>query len=460
MHILDNSEKKFNNIDIVAVFVCFFFYLCFCFIGGVEICADSAGYINMISAREPVYPLFLAFLRLVIGNETYLSVVVLLQNILMAVAVWLSSTYLVRYFKLNQYMFFAFASMHFAVAFLCQFAAGRSSIYSNSIMTEGITMSCWIIFMILVWQLIHEFNFKTLICAELLALIMMDTRKQMMIAYVVLCGSVFFGYIGKKVFWKNILITVGCCIISILLAVGVTRVYNLMLRGEFAQNTRDMNLVLTTTLYIADEDDGRLIEDENVRELFDITYQILDEKKCIMKYAGDTWQELEEHYEDSFDKITVDTTKNLFVEYAMEKGFQEGLEAEREADRMSSVIVKSLLADNLGSYVKVYGASVLNGLINSIAKRNRILDVYSLFAYLGYIALMIMCLIKKETRQAGLVGLSTLIAVVGNICVIAALIFCQSRYTMYSMALFYSCALLMIYVLIKSMREKKVEVSK
>ena len=60
------------------------FYLFFAFYDGTVICVDSPTYINWESSREPLYPLFLALLRFLLGGtgEGYLFGVVLLQSIL------------------------------------------------------------------------------------------------------------------------------------------------------------------------------------------------------------------------------------------------------------------------------------------------------------------------------------------------------------------------------------------
>ena len=222
-----------------------------------------------------------------------------------------------------------------------------------------------------------------------------------------------------------------------------------VLRGDFAQNTRDMNLVLTTTLYAADKEDAALIEEESVRELFVLTMEKLEETQSNYRFAGSGWRNLEEHYENHFDVITIDTTGHLYIDYAVERGFKEGIEAEQEADRMSAVIVSSLFADNLGTYLQIYGASFLNGLINTVAKRSSLLDWYALLAYIAYIALMIACLCKKEKRQAGFVAYFVLLAILVNVGVAAALIFCQTRYMIYNMALFYVAGIVMLWELLK-----------
>lgn len=442
----------------ISLLLCLGFYLILFFVYGVQLCADSNSYINMTSAREPVYPLFLFILRWVCGDRRYLTVVVLLQNILMAFAVWYLTMYLEKQFAWANWMTYVMIAMHFCVALLCQFAAGRASIYPNSILTEGITLSLWLIFITFLLKTLWEQRIGSMVAALVLAAIMMDTRKQMAIAYIVLFGTLLLGWIGQKGYWKRMAVTVGMILCSILLAVGGTRLYNYVLRGEFAQNTRDMNLVLTTSLYVADREDAELIEEPAVRELFLSVYDILQEKECNYRFAKSGWRQLESHYAEHYDQITIDTTGPLFIQYAEEQGFEKGLSAEQEADRMSGVIVNSLLLDNLGTYFRVYMASFANGLINSVAKRNALLDWYALLAYLGYVFLMIMALIQKETRKAGWFGLTVLIAIAVNVGVAAALIFCQTRYMIYNMALFYMAGILMLYELIKKKRKAKLEV--
>lgn len=436
----------------LPLLVCLIFYVTMCLIYGPQLGADSNGYIHMISAREPVYPLFLMIFRMVFGEARYLYAVAFVQNLLMAFAVWYLTMYLRQKYAWKEWMTYVMIAMHFAVALLCQFAAGRASIFPNSILTEGITLSLWLIFITFLLKALWEKQMRYVLYALILAAVMMDARKQMAVGYIVLFGTLLLGWIGQKGYFKRMAAVTGMILCSILLALGGTRLYNYVMRGEFTQNTRDMNLVLTTSLYIADKEDAALIEEPVVRELFRQVMVILEEKECNYRFARPGWRNLEAHYGAHYDKITVDTTGPMFIEYAMEQGFAEGLEAEQEADRMSGVIVSSLLADNLGTYLKVYLASVGNGLINSVAKRNAILDWYALAAYLIYIGLMGTCLWKKETRRIGLFGLTVLISILVNVGVTAALIFCQTRYMIYNMALFYMAGVLMLYEWVKRLK--------
>ena len=82
--LVTGEKRKYSKEDYILLLVCVAFYLFFCICYGVEICADSAGYMEMISAREPVYPLFLSAFRWLFGVHYYLNMVILFQNLLMA----------------------------------------------------------------------------------------------------------------------------------------------------------------------------------------------------------------------------------------------------------------------------------------------------------------------------------------------------------------------------------------
>ena len=74
------QKIKENKVEVLSLALCIGFYMLFCFGFGVQLCADSNSYINMTSAREPVYPLLLAFFRLVCGETYYLWGVIIFQN--------------------------------------------------------------------------------------------------------------------------------------------------------------------------------------------------------------------------------------------------------------------------------------------------------------------------------------------------------------------------------------------
>ncbi|MBR4543441.1 MAG: hypothetical protein IKO53_04440 [Lachnospiraceae bacterium] len=447
--------EKDNKILLIRCIVSLAFYASFCFIFGPTLGADSKGYINMIAAREPVYPLILAFFRVIFPDSIYLNVVVLFQNVIQALAVCFCVEFFKKRFELNNIVAVLMYLIHFGVAIMCQFISERGAIYSNMIMTEGVTMSLWIIFITLLIKAVLDDSKPAYISVAIVLTIMMATRKQMAVGYIVTMAAVVLCRIGrdniKKYLIRIVLVAAGLGV-SVMLVFGIMGIYNFALRGKFAKNTRDMNLVLTTTLYVADKDDVSLIDDEVARKLFAETMSILDKNGSNISYAGKGWESLAEHYEYHYDLITIDTTKDLFEEYARNEGYSDEMEIQTEADRLSGVIVKSLIMDNLGKYVRIYFSSVLTGLVNTVAHKSTLLNIYAFVVYVMTIVLIVLCYFNKSLRDTADASLIVVGTVFANVGVTAALIFCQSRYMIYNMALFYMVLLLMI---VKSFQEKK-----
>ena len=68
----DKNNMISTRTRIIEISVCVLFYMFFCVAFGVYIGADSKGYMEMIAAREPVYPLLLALFRMLFGKDSYL----------------------------------------------------------------------------------------------------------------------------------------------------------------------------------------------------------------------------------------------------------------------------------------------------------------------------------------------------------------------------------------------------
>ena len=65
--------------------------------------------------------------------------------------------------------------------------------------------------------------------------------------------------------------------------------------------------------------------------------------------------------------------------------------------------------------------------------------------YLLYIVLLGYTLKKNGLNKYSLFGIFVLLAVLANIGLVSLVIFCQTRYTIYNMALFYVAGFLMLY---------------
>ena len=146
-----------NLFSIIMLLGTITFYLFFAIYDGVVIGVDSPTYIEMSFAREPFYPLFLAFFRL-FGSENYLLHAVICQSLLMAFSGWILADYLRG--KLCIYKIYS-TILYFlpiATSLLCRFVAKRGSMYTNSILTEGICTSLYLLFIYCILKYLWRFQ--------------------------------------------------------------------------------------------------------------------------------------------------------------------------------------------------------------------------------------------------------------------------------------------------------------
>ena len=68
---------------------------------GLGVYNDSEQYITMHIHREPLYPLFLAFFRVILGESAGLVAAAVVQNILTAFSIFFLIEYLQKKFSLN-----------------------------------------------------------------------------------------------------------------------------------------------------------------------------------------------------------------------------------------------------------------------------------------------------------------------------------------------------------------------
>ncbi|MDE7259613.1 MAG: hypothetical protein K2N77_10315, partial [Lachnospiraceae bacterium] len=149
-------------------------------------CVDSGGYVSMHITREPLYPSFLALCRMIakVLRTDALLIVVLIQSLLAGFVTWLAG-YVIRSVKrgsrILQLMTVLF---QFAVTLLCRFAANRGSVYSDCILTEGLGMPLFVLFVICLFLYIRTWQSRYLCLTLGFSFLLISLRKQMMITLI------------------------------------------------------------------------------------------------------------------------------------------------------------------------------------------------------------------------------------------------------------------------------------
>ena len=433
------------------------FYLFFACYDGAVICVDSPSYIRMDISREPLYCLFLAGLRAAFAafpagafaEEAYLTAAAFLQSLLAAFAAWSLVNYLWKEMDLPEPLALLLLGMPFAVSLLCRFAAQRGSMYSNSILTEGIAIPLYLLFFRFLLEYFRKQSVRSLVSCCLLSFLMISARKQMLVSLVMLAFCILFVFLRKKRFLRGLLLLACSAALvmggSVLLDLG----YNYAVRGEAVRHSSDGRFLTTMAFYTAEREDAEYISDEKIRELFLEIYDACDAAGYLKHSAGKGWLNRVSHFGDYYDCIQIDTMWPAVNAFVQENYGDGTVFLSENADQVMGVINRSVIPHNLGKIFGSFLDNFLSGLITTVAQRNRILNWYSLFVYLLYLFLLAWEIrrVRREgadERIAETAGL-TLLSILCNVGLVSLVIFCQTRYTIYNMALFYISLLLLLY---------------
>lgn len=442
-------KKKVDIYTITSLTFCFSFYLFFAFFDGPVICVDSPSYINMQSSREPLYPLLLAFARGIFRyfpEDFYLKFIVLLQSLLAAVAAFVLTKYLKDELNLPEWSAYLALGMPLAVSFLCRFLAKRGSMYSNSILTEGITISLYLVFFRFLLEYVIHHTQKSLFWCIVLSFLMISARKQMVIAFILLLFSILYIAVRKKSVTYGMLTAV----ISFILVLGSNAVfdvgYNYMVRGEKVAHSGDVRFIATVAFYTAESEDSDFIEDLGVRELFGEIWDLCNEQGYLGNSTNQGWVNRVSHFGDNYDHIQIDTMWPMVNTYVQEHYECRQEQISEYADQIMEEISKAVIPVHIPEIIRIFTDNFLSGLVLTISQYHVIFIIYSIIAYMIYLALTVFLLKRRGEKKVIIFSILTFASIIINVSLISLVIFCQTRYTIYNMPLFYMSLIVMITV--------------
>lgn len=462
------KNKRFLIGNVLVLVACLAFYSLFWTFGETIVTKDAPSYINMALSREPFYPSFLAFFRMLFGTSTdkWLIAVTFVQSILQAICTYFFIRFFRKHFNAGAFLTAVLTMLCFLVSLLLQFAAKRSYMYNNSIMTEAICIPLFLLFAVLVMEYLFSLKVRYLVGASIVSLIMLSSRKQMYITLILLAGIIIFAEYkrfkdkgNKKVvsFGKSFLVL----LVTVAMILGVNKGfeagYNYFVNGEAAEHFNDDRFLTTVIFYVAEPEDAEAIEDPEIKQLFGEIYAICDSEGSMMHSAEGSIYDKVTHFAEHYDMIQINHMWNMIEDYARTKIGDDanGIKRETYVDEISSIISYSIMPNVWPKLLKLFGMNVVEGLSNSLAKSSPMFYIYS-FVMVGlYILLLIVNIVRRGWNKVNKLGIYSIFALFGNVCLVSLLIFCQSRYMIYNMPLFYAAFLMLVLDTLKG-KEKDV----
>lgn len=443
------------------------FYLFFAFYDKEVIYGDSHTYMEMSFSREPFYPLLLSVFRF-FNHENYLLHVVVLQNILMAFSGWILADYLRKKLNIHKLYSVILYLLPIATSLLCRFAAKRASMYTNSILTEGICISLYLLFVYCILQYIWNHSKTHIILGWIISFIMISSRKQMLMVLPILFLAIVYTHFNSKKFLKGIIIATISCLMIFPTFKLFDCTYNYFVRGTFQGHSSSNRFVTTMVFYNAERSDAEYIQDQDAKQLFLSIYDVCDANGYLGSHAQKGWFHEVNHFGDHYDHIQIDTMWPMILEHARttvntqyqnSNISQEELNTlyDVETDRLNSVMISSVLPHQIPELAKSLIYNFLSGLVITVAQLRQILVPYTIVMFLLYFGLTGRLALywyrrrldtsDKVLSAAGSVEFSivTLLGIFFNVLLVSAVIFCQTRYTIYNMPLFYMAGAVLLY---------------
>ena len=240
--------KKRSKWDIGLFVICLGFYLFFPFYDGPVWCKDSLSYATMNITREPLYPSFLWIFRKIFGDPGYLMTVVIVQSVLAAYATWKLAVTVQAYKEDSKVLALLSIGFQFGVTLLNRFIANRGSSYIDSIMTEGLGLSLYVLFMVQLYRYTMEGKRKNLAGTACFAVLLVNLRKQMLITLCLMAAVFFLYYLIKKRKVKKLLLLFAMTAGLLLACKFTDKLYNYCVRGVWMEHSGNAMGMLCTLI--------------------------------------------------------------------------------------------------------------------------------------------------------------------------------------------------------------------
>lgn len=433
---------------------------------GSKTYTDTTSYEVMSPVREPLYPMLLLMFRGLFGDMAY-DCVALVQNILAIVACYMLLTYVAKYFQMQSFFLKLLLMIVIILPYVISplFSVTRMVI-SNSILTEGITLSLYYLYMYFMLHLIwkpdcdmREYVGYSVV-SMIISLALVLCRGQMLVTTIAWCIVQAIIIIRRDRKGARALLCLSLLVAMYLIRTVSVGAYNYVYSGVFAATPYGKVTLLTNVLYVADEDSGDGIEDETLRGLYDQMYTAAKEQNLLYTGTQGSFAAEINFFSDTNTTLKMDVIEATLTQYIEDTyGNVEYINRLILMDEMSGEILSGIIGDCLPEYIANYMRNIALGLIRSVAVLHPLLYIPIACGYILLIVLGIYIWRHDHENPAVKLLAFTALLTAGTVAAVSIMIMCISRYVMYNTAFIYMSGILMIRDIImkKEMKENGIQ---
>ena len=428
--------------------LCLFAGLLVFFLGLLAVCGvgvynDSGQYITMHIHREPLYPLYLAAFRRLLG-ENYLTTAMAVQGLLTALGITVLSEYLTGRFGLRLWEELLVVAIQLAPHLITRYVSALHIFLENSVMSEALCIPLFTFFVYFLLRMLFEDRRRDAVLALLSAYLLSMTRGQMMTT-ILLWALLYSIKILMHKKYQTLLIVASIVVFVFLLRNLSVHIYNYAVTGYFMGNTYGQVNTLTNVIYACDEEDREVFtEGDMAQAFFDSFYKKAQEQGLNYRFAGDSFGERAAYLEKNHDVLKFQILEAELSAYYFSLGEVDYYEQSSMSDEMAGQMIKKLLPVCFGQWLYDYILLCRNGFVRSIAVVHPLINFAALFLYLAAVGLSLWLACVKRRFQAAVVMGVALLFIAANVCATSITIMCLSRYMIYGFSLFYIAYFLLI----------------
>jgi len=424
-------------------------------IKGIGIYPDTVTYVEMNTVREPFYTTLLAVLRFIFSENVYFYVLVIGQIIFAVISSCYFAKTVEDCFKLR-WIWTAFIYCIMLGMYLLPAVFSLSGIVTFlAVLTEGICFPIFFLFVRSAILVVCNNDSKQLKWVVIYAVIMTMTRSQLMpmlvVAFFVSC---YWIYSNSNEMKKWIKLIVGFILLFVCIGI-VEGCYFKVVSGHFMRHTGGNVTTMANILYLAEEEDADLFEDEEIRKVFVDTYNYMQKEGWgISDYEGrgiiDAAVDVENCHDLIKGRAFLDAMDYYYEKNPLGKDEYKSV----HNDYVAGEIYKTLLPKHFGRWFYDYIGLCLVGFIRTVAvfPQSLFMQIYTVIIYLLFLAGVIY---YRKNKKILMYGLLTFLVIICNVCAMSLVIMCISRYTLYGMPLIYGGFVIMISEFIKEKLAKK-----
>lgn len=434
---ITKTEFKLNKdkiIDVIATVVVAVTLFVLFFIYGVATGNDTHCYetFRVEVMAEPVYSLFLAIFRLILGTEVYLYAAVTVQILLAAFGVYYLVSYVADEYSVGALFRVAMYLILLAFYTMPAIFSKTGVLTFISVLTEGIAYPLFMIFIVFLMKAINNDSAKWWRISLATSLILSLTRTQLLFTLVMVAIAGI--YIGRGAWIKSTVKVLISLAVTVLLMKGIQSVFCYSIIGTFAVPPNSISMYGNAML-VAEEGDNVLFEDDPlVKSVFEARYEDMTDNGWGWKfYTGDSFMDAAMFYEDCYDNIKDHMSMGSYFD---DNNITYGIDKYNIQNATARAMTVKLIPAHLGQWLYNYLGLCLVGFIRTVAvsPTNILMQIYTILIY----ALLIAGIIRnRKNRKVVLFGLTAVIGVLGQVCETSITVMCISRYMMYMFPIVY-----------------------